>query len=151
VKVASGRLKRLFWAAKRLSRYAQHQVNARPEASMIRDYVPLLVLSIVAGGFAMTNAFITLVVGPFRPTREKLAPYESGMTEIQPPRQRFPIKFYVIAMLFLLFDIEALSFFPWSILLRSLHFSGFIEMLIFIVILLVGFVWVWKKGALDWE
>ena len=118
---------------------------------MIRDYVPLLVLAVIAGGFAVTNALITLVVGPFRPTREKLAPYESGMTEIQPPRQRFPIKFYVIAMLFLLFDIEALSFYPWSILLRSLKFAGFVEMLIFIIILLVGFVFVWKKGALDWE
>lgn len=118
---------------------------------MIRDYVPLLVLSIVAGGFAVTNAIITLVVGPFRPTREKLSPYESGLTEIQPPRQRFPIKFYVIAMLFLLFDIEAVSFFPWSILLRSLKFPGFIEMLIFIAILVVGFIFIWKKGALDWE
>jgi NADH-quinone oxidoreductase subunit A len=118
---------------------------------MTRDYVPILVLSIIAGGFAVTNAFITLVVGPFRPTREKLAPYESGMTEIQPPRQRFPVKFYVIAMLFLLFDIEALSFFPWSILLRSLHFPGFVEMIVFIAILAVGFVYIWKKGALVWE
>lgn len=118
---------------------------------MISDYVPLLVLAVIAGGFAMTNILATLVVGPFRPTREKLAPYESGMTEIQPPRQRFPIKFYVIAMLFLLFDIEALSFFPWAILLRLLHFQGFVEMFIFILILFVGFIYVWKKGALDWE
>ena len=118
---------------------------------MIRDYVPLLVLSVVAGGFALTNVLATFVVGPFRPTREKLSPYESGMTEIEPPRQRFPIKFYVIAMLFLLFDIEALSFYPWAILLRALKFSGFIEMLIFIVILLVGFVYIWRKGALNWE
>jgi NADH-quinone oxidoreductase subunit A len=131
--------------------HAHDQVNARHEASMIRDYVPLLVLSIIAGGFAVTNAFITLIVGPFRPTREKLSPYESGITEIQPPRQRFSIKFYVVAMMFLLFDIEALSFFPWSILLRSLKFPGFIEMLIFIAILVVGFIFVWKKGALDWE
>src|SRR5438270_5341600 len=99
---------------------------------MLSGYVPLLILTLLAGGFAVTNALITLVVGPFRPTREKLSPYESGITEIQPPRQRFPIKFYVIAMLFLLFDIEAMSFFPWSILLRQLKFPGFIEMLIFI-------------------
>jgi NADH-quinone oxidoreductase subunit A len=118
---------------------------------MIRDYVPILILAIIAGGFAVTNMFLVLIVGPFRPTREKLSPYESGITEIEPPRQRFPIKFYVIAMLFLLFDIEAISFFPWAVLLRPLHFAGFIEMLIFVVILLVGLLYVWKKGALDWE
>lgn len=118
---------------------------------MIRDYVPILILAFVAGGFAVTNALITLIVGPFRPSREKLAPFESGMTEIQPPKQRFPVKFYVIAMLFLLFDIEALSFYPWAVLLRGLHFSGFVEMLVFIVILLVGYIYIWKKGALDWE
>jgi len=118
---------------------------------MTADYAPLLILSIVAGGFAVTNAILPLIVGPFRPTREKLAPYESGITEIEPPRQRFPIKFYVIAMLFLLFDIEALSFYPWAVLLRPLHFAGFVEMFIFVVILLVGFLYIWKKGALDWE
>lgn len=118
---------------------------------MIRDYVPILVLVVVAGGFAATNVLITFLVGPHRPTKEKLAPYESGMTEIQPPKQRFPIKFYVVAMLFLLFDIEALSFYPWAVLLRPLHFPGFVEMLVFIVILLVGYVYILKKGALDWE
>jgi len=118
---------------------------------MISDYAPILVLSLVAGGFAAVNVVATLFIGPFRPTREKLAPYESGMTEIQPPKQRFPIKFYVIAMLFLLFDIEALSFYPWAVLLRPLHFSGFIEMFIFVVVLSVGYLYIWKKGALDWE
>src|SRR5438045_2271339 len=100
---------------------------------MINAYVPILILSIVAGGFAATNVFVTLVVGPSRPTREKLAPYESGMTEIKPPRERFPIKFYVIAMLFLLFDIEAISFYPWAVLLRALKFPGFLEMFIFVI------------------
>jgi NADH-quinone oxidoreductase subunit A len=118
---------------------------------MITDYVPILILSLIAGGFALANVLITLFVGPYRPTAEKLAPYESGMSEIEPPRQRFPIKFYVIAMLFLLFDIEAISFYPWAILLRSLHFPGFIEVLIFIIILLVGYVFIWKKGALEWD
>lgn len=118
---------------------------------MLKDYVPILILSIVAGGFAVTNALITLIVGPFRPTREKLAPYESGITEIVPPRQRFPVKFYVIAMLFLLFDIEAISFYPWAILLRGLKFPGFVEALVFVAILGVGYIYVWKKGSLDWQ
>ena len=118
---------------------------------MITSYVPLLILSIVAGGFAATNILATFFLGPWRPTREKLEPYESGMSEIQPPRERFPIKFYVIAMLFLLFDIEAISFYPWAILLRGLRFPGFIEMFIFVIALLVGYLYVWKKGALDWD
>ena len=118
---------------------------------MVNAYVPLLILALVAGGFASFNVLITFLTGPYRPTREKLAPYESGMTEIVPPKQRFPIKFYVLAMLFLLFDIEAISFYPWALLLRALHFAGFIEMLIFVGVLLVGFVYIWKKGALDWE
>jgi NADH-quinone oxidoreductase subunit A len=118
---------------------------------MISDYVPLLILSIVAGGFAAANLLLPFVVGPYRPTREKLSPYESGMTEIRPPRERFSIKFYIVAMLFLLFDIEAVSFFPWAILLRSLKFAGFLEMAIFIAVLLVGYVYLWRKGALDWK
>src|SRR5205085_11236155 len=102
---------------------------------MISDYVPILILSLVAGGFAAFNVIVTLIAGPYRPSREKLSPYESGMTEIQPPRQRFPIKFYVIAMLFLLFDIEAISFYPWAVILRGLRFPGFMEMLVFVLVL----------------
>ena len=118
---------------------------------MITAYVTILILSVLAGGFAAANILITFFAGPWRPTREKVSPYESGMTEIKPPRERFPIKFYVIAMLFLLFDIEAISFYPWAILLRPLHFPGFIEMFIFIVVLLVGYIYIWRKGALDWQ
>jgi len=118
---------------------------------MITDYLPILVLSIVAGGFALTNVIVPFFVGPYRPTREKLSPYESGMSEIAPPKERFPIKFYVVAMLFLLFDIEAISFYPWALLLRSLRFAGFVEMAIFVLVLVVGYVYIWKKGALDWE
>jgi NADH-quinone oxidoreductase subunit A len=127
------------------------EIHAQGEEDMISAYVPILILSLVAGGFAASNILVTFVVGPYRPTREKLSPYESGMTEIKPPRERFPIKFYVIAMLFLLFDIEAVSFYPWAVLLRPLHFAGFVEMFIFLIILSVGFIYVWRKGALDWE
>lgn len=118
---------------------------------MLSSYVPILILSLLAGGFAAFNVVMTLLVGPYRPTVEKLSPYESGMTEIEPPRQRVPIKFYVLAMLFLLFDIEAISFYPWAILLRGLRFPGFLEMFIFIVVLLIGYVYIWRKGALEWE
>lgn len=118
---------------------------------MITAYVPILILSLLAGGFAAGNIAITFFVGPYRPTREKRSPYESGVSEIAPPRERYSIKFYVIAMLFLLFDIEAVSFFPWAVLVRPLHFQGFIEMFIFIIVLAVGYVYIWRKGALDWQ
>lgn len=131
--------------------HGQNEDCTQAKGTMITSYVPILILSLVAGGFAAFNVVVTLVVGPHRPTREKLSPYESGMTEIKPPRERFPIKFYVIAMLFLLFDIEAISFYPWAVLLRPLGFPGFLEMFIFVVILLVGYLYIWKKGALDWE
>lgn len=118
---------------------------------MLTAYVPILILSVLVIGFAAANVAATLLLGPYRPTKQKLAPYESGMTEIQPPKQRFPVKFYVIAMLFLLFDIEGISFYPWAVLLRALRFPGFLEMFVFMVVLGVGFVYIWKKGALDWE
>ncbi|MGH2448770.1 MAG: NADH-quinone oxidoreductase subunit A [Chloroflexota bacterium] len=118
---------------------------------MLNSYAPILILSLLAGGFAAMNVVLTLFAGPYRPTAEKLAPYESGMTEIEPPRNRVPIKFYVVAMLFLLFDIEAVSFFPWAVLLRRLLFPGFIEIFIFVLVLLIGYIYIWKKGALEWE
>jgi NADH-quinone oxidoreductase subunit A len=133
------------------SRHGRHDTRLAFGGIMLTDYVPILILSLLAGGFAAFNVGATLIVGPYRPTREKLSPYESGMTEIQPPKQRFPVKFYVIAMLFLLIDIEGISFFPWAVLLRQLRFPGFLEMFAFILILAVGYVYIWKKGALDWE
>jgi NADH-quinone oxidoreductase subunit A len=118
---------------------------------MLKEYVYVLILLVLAAGLAGVLTLLTFLLGPKRPTPEKLAPYESGMRDIEPPVKRFPIKFYVVAMLFLLFDIEAISFFPWAIILRRLHFFGFLEMFLFILVLLVGYVYVWKKGALDWH
>jgi NADH-quinone oxidoreductase subunit A len=118
---------------------------------MISGYVPILILLLLAAALPLVTIAATFVFGPYRPTAQKQSPYESGISEIEPPTHRSPIKFYVIAMLFLLFDIEAISFYPWAILLRSLRFPGFIEMFIFIIVLFIGYVYIWKKGALDWE
>lgn len=118
---------------------------------MLKEYVYVLILLVMACGLAGLLLTLTFLLGPKRPTAQKLAPYESGMRDIEPPSRRFPIKFYVVAMLFLLFDIEAISFFPWATILRRLHFFGFLEMFIFIVVLLVGYVYAWRKGALDWQ
>jgi NADH-quinone oxidoreductase subunit A len=94
--------------------------------------------------------------GPKRPTPRKLEPYESGMRPIGPALRRMPIRFYLVAVLFILFDIEIIFFLPWAVVLRSfiagsLGTFAFVEMLVFIGILLVGYIWIWKKGALEWE
>jgi NADH-quinone oxidoreductase subunit A len=117
---------------------------------MLTQYVYVLILFGLAAGFAGLVVVATFLLGPKRPTRAKLEPYESGMRDIVPPYRRFPIKFYVVAMLFLLFDIEAVSFYPWAVILKGLKVFGFVEMLIFIFVLLVGYVYIWRKGALDW-
>ncbi|MGH7443742.1 MAG: NADH-quinone oxidoreductase subunit A [Longimicrobiales bacterium] len=90
------------------------------------------------------------VVSPFRPTPAKAAPYESGMMPLGDTRERFSIKFYMVAILFIVFDIEVVFLVPWAVQFRQLGLFGFIEMLIFIAVLLVGFIYVWKKGALEW-
>ena len=118
---------------------------------MLKQYAFVLILLILSAGLAGLLLGLTFILGPRRPTPQKLAPYESGMRDIEPPSRRFPIKFYVVAMLFLLFDIESISFFPWAVILRRLKFFGFMEMFVFIVVLLVGYVYVWRKGALDWQ
>jgi NADH-quinone oxidoreductase subunit A len=91
------------------------------------------------------------LVGQKKPTPVKLSPYECGMPPVGTARDRFSIKFYIIAMLFILFDIEAVFLYPWAVEFRKLGMFGFVEMGVFIAILLVGYVYVWKKGALEWE
>ncbi|HPP62011.1 MAG: NADH-quinone oxidoreductase subunit A [Anaerolineales bacterium] len=89
--------------------------------------------------------------GPKRKSQVKSESYESGMSPIGPGTRRMPVRFYLVAVLFILFDIEVVFFLPWAIVFRQLKLFGFIEMAVFIVILLVGYVYAWKKGALEWE
>jgi NADH-quinone oxidoreductase subunit A len=100
---------------------------------------------------AMGATVFSFFIGEKKPSTIKLAPYECGMPLIGTARQRFPAKFYIIAMLFILFDIEAVFLYPWAVMFKKLGMFGFIEMGVFIAILLVGYVYVWKKGALEWE
>jgi NADH-quinone oxidoreductase subunit A len=120
---------------------------------MLAEYLPILILFIVATGLACLIVLISVLFGPrkrnLHPT--KLVPYESGMKAIGPGQRRFPVRFYLIAVLFILFDIEVIFFYPWAAAYRQLGWFGFIEMLVFIAILLVGYIWIYKKGALDWE
>jgi NADH-quinone oxidoreductase subunit A len=115
------------------------------------EYVPVLILMGLAFAFAVVVIAVTFVIGPKRPTPEKLAPYECGIQEIEPPRSRFPVKYLVTGMLFIIFDVEAASVIPLAILMRQLKVLGLIEFVIFAVILIVPFFYVWRKGAFTWE
>ena len=118
---------------------------------MLDSYLPILVLIAIALAFALGSVIMSRLVGQKKPTAVKLAPYECGMPPVGTARDRFSIKFYIIAMLFILFDIEAVFLYPWAVEFRKLGMFGFVEMGVFIAILLVGYVYVWKKGALEWE
>lgn len=118
---------------------------------MLRAYLPIAVLLVISTGLAFIVVGLGHLFGPRRPTERKLAPYESGMRPIGPAMRRMPVRFYLVAVLFILFDIEVIFFLPWAVTFRQLGVFGFIEMLVFIGILLVGYVWVWKRGALEWD
>lgn len=125
----------------------------------MKEYIPILIVFIFVAGFAVTNIVLSHVVGKRKNTRAKLMPYECGMDPVGSAHQRFSVKFYLIAMLFILFDIEAVFLLPWAVvfktLIRTLGDYGrpfvFFEMMIFIAVLLVGYVYVWKKGLFEWN
>ena len=113
--------------------------------------LPIFILVTLAVLFGILVAILCNFLGPRNPTPEKLAPYECGIQEIEAPRRRFPVKYLLTGMLFIVFDIEIVSFYPLAILLHQLKVFGLIELLIFLVILMVGYIYVWRKGAFTWE
>jgi NADH-quinone oxidoreductase subunit A len=118
---------------------------------MLSDYVPILVMFLVALFIAVFVIVVSGVLGPKRPTKRKLMPYESGMEPIGSAQHRFPIKFNLVAMIFILFDIEVIFFFPYALVYKRLGLFGLIEMGLFMLILLIGFIYIWKRGALEWD
>lgn len=118
---------------------------------MPNEYLPIVILTILATGLAALVVAIGHFFGPRHPTSRKSLPYESGMRPIGPGTRRMPVRFYLIAVLFILFDIEVVFFLPWAVVFRQLGLFGLLEMFIFITILLVGYFYAWKKGALEWE
>ncbi|WP_457573634.1 NADH-quinone oxidoreductase subunit A [Desulfolithobacter sp.] len=120
-------------------------------ANPISEYVGILILLL----FGIVFGVVTLWIGRFfrlqRPYREKLVAYESGNPPTEAPRMRFSVKFYLIAILFVVFDVEAIYLYPWAITYDQLGLFGLVEMLIFIFLLLVGYIYAWKKEALQWE
>ncbi len=118
---------------------------------MLLEYLPIVVLIVMATGLAGLVVLIGHLFGPRRPSSRKSMPYESGMRPIGPGTRRMPVRFYLVAVLFILFDIEVVFFLPWAVVFKRLGLFGLVEMFIFIGILLVGYVYAWKKGALEWE
>ncbi|HEX7118480.1 MAG TPA: NADH-quinone oxidoreductase subunit A [Longimicrobiales bacterium] len=118
---------------------------------MLESYAPILILLGVSVLNAVGMVVASHVLHPPRHTPVKDIPYESGMLPIGSTRERFSVKFYVVALLFIVFDIETVFLMPWAVLFRELGVFGFVEMMVFIGVLLVGFAYIWKKGALQWD
>ncbi len=118
---------------------------------MPNEYLPIAVLMALATGLAALLLLISYVLAPRHPSTRKSVPYESGIRPLTSARQRFPVRFYLVAMLFIIFDIEAIFFYPWAVTYRQLGVFGLVEMLVFIGTLLVGYFYILKKGDLDWE
>ncbi len=118
---------------------------------MQNEYLPLLILILLATVLGILVVILGTIFGPRRPTLRKSLPYESGMTPYGPGIRRMTVRYYLIAVLFILFDVEVVFFLPWAVVFRQLGLFALIEMLVFIAILVVGYVYAWKKGALEWE
>jgi NADH-quinone oxidoreductase subunit A len=118
---------------------------------MLQNYLPILIQALLAAVVAGAILGVSTLVGVRRPTREKLSPYECGITPVGDARARFSVSFYLIGMLFILFDVEAVFLYPWAVAYKDLKWFGFVEMFLYIVILLAGYLYIWKKGALDWS
>jgi NADH-quinone oxidoreductase subunit A len=117
----------------------------------LQSYAPLLIHLLVAMALAGAMLLLSTFVGQRRPTRANMQAYECGVPSVGDAREPFSVKFYLVAMVFILFDVEAIFLYPWAYVYRDLHWFGFVEMLLYILILLVGYVYLWKKGALDWN
>ncbi len=119
--------------------------------ALLDSYVPILILVLIVLGLLGAVITLSFVLGPAKPYKRKLAPYESGIIPETPAFRRLSVRFYLTAMLFIIFDVEAVFFYPWAVLLKQLKWFGLIEMLVFVGILLVALAHIWKKGGLEWE
>ena len=118
---------------------------------MLQNYVPILVLFLLAAAFGLGCVAISAVLGPKRPNPDKMSVYECGMTVEPGAKRPFDIKYYLIAMAFLIFDVEVVFLYPWAVKYKALGLFGFVEMMVFMFILLVGYAYIWRKGVLEWE
>jgi NADH-quinone oxidoreductase subunit A len=116
----------------------------------MQGWLSILIMIGLGAAFALFSVVLSNLLGPRQPTAEKSAPYECGMPAVGDARERQSVKFYLVAMIFLLFDIEVAFLYPWAMALRGLGWPGFVQVVLFMLLLLTGYVYVWRKGALDW-
>ena len=120
-------------------------------SDFLKDYLPIVLFLIIAFGLSCVFVVINFILSPKKPDPEKLSPYECGFEPFEDSRMEFDVRFYLVAILFIIFDLEIAFLFPWAISLGSIGLLGFFSMMIFLSIITVGFIYEWKKGALDWE
>ena len=120
-------------------------------SDFLQDYLSIILFLVIALGLSVVFIALNFILSPKKPDPEKLSAYECGFEPFDDSRMEFDVRFYLVAILFIIFDLEIAFLFPWAITLGSIGFLGFISMMIFLFILTVGFVYEWKKGALDWE
>ncbi|MCS6764936.1 MAG: NADH-quinone oxidoreductase subunit A [Candidatus Protistobacter heckmanni] len=117
----------------------------------LEAYFPVLLFILVGIGVGVAPMALGKLLGPNRPDAEKLSPYECGFEAFEDSRMKFDVRYYLVAILFILFDLETAFLFPWGVALKDIGWVGYISMLIFLLEFVIGFVYIWKKGALDWE
>jgi NADH-quinone oxidoreductase subunit A len=117
----------------------------------VTGFLPILIMIGLGVGFAAGSVALSQFLGPSKPTPEKLAPYECGMPAVGDARERQSVKFYLVAMIFLLFDIEVAFLYPWAVAFKELGMTGFVQVLSFFGLLTTGYIYVWRKGAFDWS
>src|SRR6188508_3402862 len=114
-------------------------------------YLPVILFILVGVAVGVAPQVLGFLLGPRKPDAQKNSPYECGFEAFEDARMKFDVRYYLVAILFILFDLEIAFLFPWAIALQEIHFAGFMSMMVFLAILVVGFIYEWKKGALDWE
>jgi len=118
---------------------------------MLENYFPILIFIVVGLGLGAVMILVGVVLGPNRPDSQKLSPYECGFEAFEDSRMKFDVRYYLVAILFIIFDLEIAFLFPWAVVLDEIGMFGFLAMMLFLGVLVVGFIYEWKKGALEWE
>ncbi len=118
---------------------------------MLENYLPIMIFIAIGIAIGILPILMGFMLAPSKPDSEKLSPYECGFEAFEDTRMRFDVRYYLVAILFIIFDLEIAFLFPWAIVLDSIGMFGFIAMMVFLGILVVGFIYEWKKGALEWE
>ncbi len=118
---------------------------------MLENYLPILIFVSIGLGVGVVAIAMGFMVGPHKPDPEKLSPYECGFEAFEDSRMRFDVRYYLVAILFIIFDLEIAFLFPWAVVLGQIGVFGYLAMVVFLGILVIGFIYEWKKGALEWE